>query len=69
MSATKYENVECTLTPEVVCPYCGHEHSDSWEFGGGRDGEFEVTCHGCERRFTCSRVVDVNYTSHRGDRS
>jgi DNA-directed RNA polymerase subunit RPC12/RpoP len=47
---------------EIVCPYCGHVHGDSWEYGG--DSEcFEVDCAECEKKFDVTRNVSVTYTS------
>jgi hypothetical protein len=43
-------------TDEVICPHCGYEHRDSWEF---QDGEHD--CPDCEKSFTLSRNVSVTY--------
>ena len=53
----------CKGTREVVCPYCGHEDSDSWELPGD-DGEIgETECGECERTFNYYRDITVTYTS------
>lgn len=33
--------IDCSYTDEVVCPHCGYEYSDSWEFS---DYEEEECC-------------------------
>lgn len=54
----------CTATSEVVCPHCGHEHSDSWEIGHHSDSSsVEMECHECEKKFSFERETDVTYNS------
>jgi hypothetical protein len=50
-----------TLTHEAVCPWCGYEHVDSWEF---RDND-TANCHECENGFKLERIVTVQYTTER----
>jgi len=47
-------------TDEVVCPYCGYEHSDCWEFSDFND-EFE--CSGCKELFVMQRNVEITYST------
>lgn len=54
----EHENVK-----EIVCPYCGYEFSDSWEFGD--DSEREITCEACYKPFTSYREVEVTYSTER----
>lgn len=49
-------------TSEIVCPWCGYEHSDSWECADS-DDEFE--CAECGKPFSYTREVEVTYTSKR----
>jgi hypothetical protein len=53
------KEIDHEYTDEVVCPYCGHEHSDSWEYGDGGI----VDCDGCEKKFFFERDVVVTYVS------
>lgn len=54
--------IDHEYTREIVCPYCGCEFSDSWEYGDGEDiGEVECEC--CEKEFFVSRVIDITYVS------
>lgn len=54
------EEIDHEYTDEVVCPYCGYEHSDSWEFSE-YDDEFE--CHSCEKHFVMERKIDISYVT------
>jgi len=54
-----------TLTPQPVCPHCGHVEHDAWEmnFGDGLDGDGTFSCASCGDDFFCSREVTVYYTT------
>lgn len=52
---------DCFHTKDVVCPWCGYVHQESYEFPG--DGEDE--CEDCGKRFRYSRTVSVTYTTKR----
>jgi len=54
------KSIDCEYTSEIVCPYCGEEVGDSWEFEG-EDGEWE--CHECEKTFNWYRTVTVEYST------
>lgn len=56
--------IETEFTPLPVCPYCGHEVSDAWEY---RNDEFEHECSNCEKRFTVTRDLDVTYCTFKID--
>ena len=51
-------------TDEIVCPHCGHEHSDSWEMSAG-----EEVCERCERVFRISRDVEITYSTVKEDKN
>lgn len=56
--------IDCQFTREIVCPYCGHVHRDSWEFGGGgEDGDDE--CGECGKMFSWSRTITVTYSTEK----
>jgi DNA-directed RNA polymerase subunit RPC12/RpoP len=52
--------IDSTCTDELVCPYCGHQESDSWEVYPD-DGVYK--CGECEKEYTYSRYVSVTYTT------
>ncbi len=52
--------VEHEYTKEIVCPYCGEEVGDSWEFNDDC-GEWE--CNECGKKFNWSRTITVEYST------
>ena len=55
------KEIDCNWTDEVVCPYCGAEFSDSWEY----EDEGEEYCEDCDKCFTYQRNVIVSYSSQK----
>jgi DNA-directed RNA polymerase subunit RPC12/RpoP len=57
-------------TNDVICPYCGHHHTDDLhEFFSDRDWEdiSIIECHSCEKEFHAERDITVHYsTSKKG---
>ena len=50
----------------IVCPYCYHEFTDSWEYNAMlRDGGEDIECEHCEKKFSVCMDVSVDYTSHK----
>lgn len=49
-----------------TCPYCGYKEKDAWEidFGPGGEGEAEIECGKCDKRYLSSCLVYVHYTSY-----
>jgi DNA-directed RNA polymerase subunit RPC12/RpoP len=46
-------------TDEVVCPYCGYEHSDSYELA-----EYgKMDCHHCDEEFTIEADISITYST------
>lgn len=57
---------ETTLQDSPVCPHCGHEHTDAfeWNFGPCLDGSIKGReCDSCGEAFDCDLVVTVEYTT------
>lgn len=54
-------DIDTSRTDDIVCPYCGHEHGDSWEFD--LSGSGIVECNKCEREFKAAREIEVYYWS------
>lgn len=50
---------ERNFESDVVCPYCGHTHSDSWEC----DDDDEFVCNNCNRPFKMEVHTEITYTS------
>jgi len=58
--------IDHDFTDEVVCPYCGHVHSESYEFGNGAD-DGEDECGECGKKFSWSRMISVSYSTSKAD--
>jgi len=56
------KHIDCQFTREVVCPYCGYEHGDSWEID---QNDFEMECEECGMRFKGYREIEVTYSSEK----
>lgn len=54
------DDFDCAYTTEIVCPHCGHEFSDSWEYGQ-REDIGEIQCDSCGYAFFARRIIDVSY--------
>jgi len=53
--------LDTQYTNELVCPYCGHEFSDSWE----REDRGEFECYECDKNFSFDTDVTRLYSSER----
>lgn len=51
------------LTDDVVCPYCGYVHTDSYEYFVDMEGDEDIECSDCGEEFRASRVVTIKYSS------
>lgn len=60
----KMSEIDCDRTNEIVCPYCGHKHTDSLEM---TDGEEDTTsyCYSCNKEFEVSSHVSVNFSTRK----
>lgn len=56
---SKEEEIHHVYTDEIVCPNCGYEFVDSWE----QDDEGILDCGECEKEFTFSRIITVDYST------
>lgn len=52
------KEIECEHTYEVVCPFCGHEQSDSWEISEGTN-----QCRSCDKKFSVEVHQTVTYST------
>lgn len=55
--------MEHEWTEEIVCPYCGDEDPDSWEWNGGEEGDGHTDCKSCGREFYVQRHVLITYST------
>jgi len=52
--------IEHEFTDEIVCPYCGYEYSECYEFTEDDDS---TECPKCEKFFSYSRHTQITYTT------
>jgi len=50
-------------TDEIVCPYCGYKHSDSWDYQNDDIGLIE--CGSCNKEFYAYREITVTYSTEK----
>ena len=59
-----FDDPDTTCTEEIICPYCGHVHSGSWDFHLPEDGSPEkIQCEECEKEFFADVELTVTYSS------
>jgi hypothetical protein len=58
-------DIDHEWSDEIVCPYCGHERSDSWECGTSGEGDWDDECDECGKPFRTSRNVTITYTTRK----
>jgi transposase len=56
------KKLEYKYTDNVVCPYCGYVHEDSWEYG--QDGG-NMECSECGKTFDWECHIQVSYSTSR----
>ena len=56
------DSLDYYRTEEIVCPYCKHEHEDSWDHGNIECGMI-MECEQCEKTFNVSSEPDLYYYS------
>lgn len=56
------QEIDHEFTSNIVCPYCGHTHSDSWEYFRDRENIVQdIDCAKCGKSFCCEMDFDVTY--------
>jgi len=53
-------DIDHTLTDEIVCPYCGYEFENSYEYIGDL-----VECEECGKNFSFYTDTTIRYTTHK----
>jgi len=56
------KNIEYDYVDEVVCPYCGHKSSNSYEYFESGDEDVEIECE-CGENFLATRNISVTYST------
>jgi hypothetical protein len=53
-------NGKTSYTSEIICPHCGYQFQDCWEYSSDY-GSLE--CPDCENDLTYEREIEVTYTT------
>lgn len=56
------EEIDCEYTDEIVCPHCGHEFRDSFEYPEYVE---EIECYQCEGKFSMNRNITITYCTEK----
>lgn len=59
------DNINCEYTDEIICPHCGYEYSDSWEYGSDSEDIGLEECPECEKGFYATRRVEITYSTEK----
>ena len=57
LTKTKFD---CFCNRHAICPYCGYEDEDSWEY---KEGENDAECPSCGEPFTVIAELVAEYTT------
>ena len=60
------KNIDHEYTDDIVCPYCGYTHRDSWELGADY-GDHD--CGSCGKIFLYERDIVVSYSTSKTDQA
>lgn len=55
---------DCEYQDRVVCPFCGHENEDSWEYLKDDEECVDAHCPSCGKEFDVTVSQTINYTSY-----
>ena len=58
-------DIEHDYTDEIVCPYCGAIHGDSWEYFRDGNDDAEIKCQSCGKDFAATMDISVSYSTER----
>ena len=56
--------IDTDYTKEIVCPCCGYEFGDSWEYNEGGSSQ-EIECVECGEGFLLDIDFDVTYSTRK----
>lgn len=67
ISATQ-EEFDTSFQDYIICPYCGEEYHDSWEYWTAEDGDgdtIEIDCDKCKMTFIVTLNMEVTYSTEK----
>ena len=54
-------------TKEIICPYCGYEFSDSWDYSSDLEDIGLIDCENCDKSFYANRIVTIDYSTEKAN--
>lgn len=54
--------IDHEYTNEIVCPYCGKEQSDPYDF---REDDGEIQCESCDSAFSYERHRSIKFSTYK----
>jgi transcription elongation factor Elf1 len=57
------KEIDHEYTDEIICPYCGNEFTDSWEYGINEEDLGLLECDECGKSFYASRHIEITYVT------
>ena len=54
--------IDHEFADEVVCPYCGYQFRDSWEFAEYED---DIPCYECEKHFSIESHISRSFSTRK----
>jgi transcription elongation factor Elf1 len=57
------DKIDHEYTDEIVCPFCGCEFIDSWEYSNGDEDIGLLECGNCGKEFYATRRIDITYST------
>lgn len=59
------EEIDCEYTKEIVCPHCGYEFQDSYEYGSDAEEIGLLQCDECGEMFYATRNITIDYSTEK----
>ena len=60
MAEVTMKELDCFREWHAICPWCGYEDEDSWEY---QEGETDTECPSCGEPYTVECTAEVLYTT------
>ena len=54
---------DCDYRDNIICPYCGHEHSDNFEMVDLDEECDTASCHECGKEFNVTIIKSIDYST------
>jgi|APSaa5957512535_1039671.scaffolds.fasta_scaffold639239_1 hypothetical protein len=61
--AKKFSELDLWANPRPMCPHCGYEIVDAWDWDLRQEDWVEIDCPDCEEPFNVQMLVEVTYTT------